>query len=247
MKTFRADLHIHTVLSPCGDLDMSPKNIVQKAHQLGLDIIGITDHNSTLQCRGVGVEAEKNGIFLLLGAEVTTKEELHCLVFFQNHEKLNLFQHYIDAHLPNISNDTSRFGYQVVVDEQEMIVYEEQRLLIVAIDQSVDQVEQKVHELGGLFIPAHVDKGKNSIISQLGFIPKGLAIDAIEISPNTTIAKTLQNLGYLEHYTFIQNSDAHILEDIGKRTTLFELEQPAFSEISMALRGYEGRNVRPGI
>lgn len=245
MKTFRADLHIHTVLSPCGDLDMSPKNIVQKAQQLGIDIIGITDHNSTLQCCGVGEEAERNGIFLLLGAEVTTKEELHCLVFFENTSKLELFQQYIDAHLPYITNDPARFGYQVVVDKEEMITYEEDRLLIVGIDQSVDQVEHKVHELGGLFIPAHVDKGKNSIISQLGFIPKDLDIDAVEISPNTTKATILQKLGYLKNYTFIQNSDAHVLEDIGKRTSIFEIEYPAFSEISMALRNCDGRNVRP--
>lgn len=244
MKTFRADLHIHTVLSPCGDLDMCPKNIVRKAQQLGIDIIGITDHNSTLQCSVVGREAKKNGIFMLMGAEITTKEELHCLVFFEDSEKLQLFQQYIDSHLPYFSNDTARFGYQIVVDEQELITYEEERLLIVAIDQSVEQVEIKVHELGGLFIPAHVDKGKNSIISQLGFIPKGLDIDAVEISPNTTKTAILQKFGYLGNYTFIQNSDAHILEDIGKRTNLFELERPVFSEISLALRGSAGRNVR---
>ena len=243
MKTYRADLHIHTVLSPCGDLDMSPKNIVMKAKQLGIDIIGITDHNSTLQCAGVGRESERNGIFMLMGAEVTTKEELHCLAFFENQENLQLFQQYIDAHLPFISNDTSHFGYQVVVDEEEMITYEEERLLIVGINQSVDQVEQKVHQLGGLFIPAHADKGKNSIISQLGFIPKDLEIDAIEISPNTSKMALIQKLNYLEKYTFLQNSDAHILEDIGKRTNIFELDHPAFSEIRMALRGSGGRNV----
>ena len=92
MKTYRADLHIHTVLSPCGDLDMSPKNIVLKAEELGIDIIGITDHNSTLQCSGVGREAEKKGIFMLMGAEITTKEELHCLVYFESMEKLKIFQ-----------------------------------------------------------------------------------------------------------------------------------------------------------
>jgi len=47
MKTYRADLHIHSVLSPCGDLDMSPVNIVEEASRKGLDIIGITDHNTT--------------------------------------------------------------------------------------------------------------------------------------------------------------------------------------------------------
>jgi 3',5'-nucleoside bisphosphate phosphatase len=243
MKIFRADLHIHTVLSPCGDLDMSPKNIVIKAKQMGLDIIGITDHNSTLQCNGVCIEAGKHGIFIVMGAEVTTKEEAHCLAFFEDQEKLTQFQQYLDRHLQNFKNDPSRFGYQVVVDENEMIKYEEERLLILAIDQSIDQVEQKVHELDGLFIPAHVDKSKNSIVSQLGFIPKDLNIDAVEISSNTTKTALLQKQGYLKNYTFIQNSDAHILEDIGKKVTTFELEEPTFPEIIMAFRGIDGRNV----
>ena len=30
MKRFKADLHIHSCLSPCGDLDMSPRTIVEK-------------------------------------------------------------------------------------------------------------------------------------------------------------------------------------------------------------------------
>jgi 3',5'-nucleoside bisphosphate phosphatase len=243
MKTFRADLHIHTVLSPCGDLDMSPKNIVQKAQQMGIDIIGITDHNSTRQCKGVQREADINGIYLLMGAEVTTKEEVHCLVFFEDYEKLDAFQQYLDLHLQSFKNDPSRFGYQVVVDENEMIEYEEERLLILAIDQSIDQVEQKVHKLGGLFIPAHVDKSKNSILSQLGFIPKDLAIDALEISYNTTKTAFLEQQRYLKNYTFIQNSDAHLIENIGKQVSTFELERLSFSEISLALRGCDGRNV----
>jgi 3',5'-nucleoside bisphosphate phosphatase len=243
MKSFRADLHIHTVLSPCADLDMSPKNIVSKAKQMGIHIIGITDHNSTLQCRVVGIEAEKAGLFLLMGAEVTTKEEAHCLAFFEDHQKLKLFQQYLDAHLQNFKNDPSRFGYQVVVDEDEMVEYEEERLLILAIDQNIDQVEAQVHELGGLFIPAHIDKSKNSIISQLGFIPKEMNIDALEISSNTSKTDLLQKQGYLKNYTFIQNSDAHLLEDIGKKVCFFELENLSFPEISMALRQIDGRNV----
>jgi len=216
---------------------------VQKAHQMGLDIIGITDHNSTRQCKGVKREADKNGIYLLIGAEVTTKEEVHCLVFFEDYDSLDAFQQYLDSYLQNFKNDPLRFGYQIVVDENEMIEYEEERLLILAIDQSIDQVEQKVHQLGGLFIPAHVDKSKNSIISQLGFIPKDLAVDAIEISSNTAKTAFLEKQGYLKNYTFIQNSDAHMIGNIGKRVTTFELEKLSFSEISMALRGCDGRNV----
>jgi predicted metal-dependent phosphoesterase TrpH len=77
MKIFRADLHIHTVLSPCGDLGMSPANIISEAVQKGIDIIGITDHNTTRHCKLISRLAAEKGIFVMQGAEVTTKEEVH--------------------------------------------------------------------------------------------------------------------------------------------------------------------------
>ena len=83
MKKYRADLHIHTVLSPCGDLEMSPVNIVQKAKERSLNILGISDHNSTLHAPLIKKLAAKEGILVLMGAEVTTKEEVHCLCFFE--------------------------------------------------------------------------------------------------------------------------------------------------------------------
>ncbi|HNX58188.1 MAG TPA: PHP domain-containing protein, partial [Spirochaetota bacterium] len=46
----RADLHIHSCLSPCGSLDMSPSRIVERAVESGLDVIALTDHNSALNC-----------------------------------------------------------------------------------------------------------------------------------------------------------------------------------------------------
>ncbi|PKO99586.1 MAG: histidinol-phosphatase, partial [Bacteroidetes bacterium HGW-Bacteroidetes-9] len=182
MKVFIADLHIHTILSPCGSLEMSPKVIVEAAKSKKLDIIGITDHNSTRQCRVVAGEAIKAGITVYCGVEVTTKEEVHCLAFFENFEKLDEFQHYLDVNLPDIKNDTALFGYQVVVNEAEEIVNEEEKLLISAINKSIDQVETEVHRLDGIFIPAHVNRPKYSLISQLGFIPPDLKFDALELS-----------------------------------------------------------------
>ena len=102
MKVFNADLHIHTVLSPCGSLEMSPKAIILAASEKKLDIIGITDHNSTRQCRVVTAEAQKAGITVYCGAEVTSKEEVHCLAFFENFKKLDEFQQFLDKHLPDI-------------------------------------------------------------------------------------------------------------------------------------------------
>ena len=243
MQTFSADLHVHTLLSPCGDLEMSPANIVETAARKQIDILGITDHNSTKHGPLVHKMAAKNGIFVLCGAEVTTKEEIHCLTFFENIEKLTLFQQYLDAHLGDVKNNPQKFGYQVVLDEDEMIVEEVDKLLIAAIDQSIDEVEAMVHKLDGLFIPAHIDRPAYSLLGQLGFLPPGLKADALEISKNTTEAELVKMHPELAGYTFIQSSDAHFPEQIGTRVTKFEIKTRSFQEISMALKGADSRRV----
>ena len=154
----RADLHIHTVLSPCGDLEMSPENILHFAQIQGLNMIGITDHNSTRQAPIIRDYGKTKGIFVLTGAEICSKEEVHALTFFETDEQLTIFQHYLDVHLPDIPNDPEKFGFQVVVDPEEQIIYEEPKLLISALNQSLEEIAHKVRQLDGIFIPAHIDK-----------------------------------------------------------------------------------------
>ena len=243
MNKYRADLHIHTVLSPCGDLEMSPKNIINKALETGLDIIGITDHNSTRHCKLIRKLAEIEGIFVLMGAEITTKEEVHCLTFFENDEQLSEFQTYLENHLPPVPNNTDKFGYQVVVDENEMITEEIEFLLISALDQSIDQIEQRVHSLGGIFIPAHIDRPSYSINSQLGFIPDDLKIDGVEISSKCKLENLPTLLGKNYTGSIIRNSDAHYIDQLGKAATIFEMEHRTFNEIKLALQGKSGRKV----
>jgi len=116
MKLFRADLHIHTLLSPCGELSMSPVNIINMAIRKKLDIIGISDHNTTRQSSLVRMLAEKKGLFVLRGAEITTREEVHCLAFFEDNDTILRFQELLDEHLPNIPNNPLLFGDQIAVD-----------------------------------------------------------------------------------------------------------------------------------
>ncbi|HOI86451.1 MAG TPA: PHP domain-containing protein [Lentimicrobium sp.] len=201
MKEFRADLHIHTVLSPCGSLEMSPRNIVREALKKKIDIIGITDHNSTRQCRMVALEADKAGLTVYTGVEITTREEVHCLAFFETFDILEQFQEYLDEHLPEIKNDPDRFGYQVVVDENENIVYEEPKLLISGLSNGINQIGEKVRSLNGLFIPAHVNRPKFSLISQLGFIPPDLKADALELSRHTSKEEFVEQFPYLVRRT----------------------------------------------
>ena len=243
MQQYKADLHIHTLLSPCGDLEMTPANIVKRAAELNFNIIGITDHNSTKHCELIKKMAEQKGIFTLCGAEVTTKEETHCLTFFENHDLLNEFQKFLDEFLPAIKNNPDYFGHQVVIDENEMIIEEVENLLITGITRSIDQVEAKVHELNGLFIPAHIDRQKFSLISQLGFVPPDLNADAFEITGYSSKEDIIQKFPYIKDKTFIRSSDAHRVEGIGIGSSIFEIETLSFDEIKKALAGIEGRGV----
>jgi len=243
MRLFKADLHIHTVLSPCGDLEMSPVRIVAEAEKKGLDIIGITDHNSTRHCSLTTRLAAEKGIFVMQGAEVTTKEEVHCLAFFENTDTLKKFQDFLDENLPEIINDPSKFGYQVEVDENEIILYEEKKLLINALKKSINEVETFVHSLNGLFIPAHVDRKKNSIYSQLGFLPADLKADAMEISRASSVSEFISKYPEVKKFPVIRSSDSHRIEDIGIVSTVFQIEETSFQEITMAIKGINGRKI----
>lgn len=231
-----ADLHMHTVLSPCGDLGMSPANIIRIAGEKGLQAIGITDHNSTRQAKIIRDYGQQKGIFVLTGVEITTQEEAHCLAFFSNDLLLDEFQKYLDIHLPDIPNKPEKFGYQVAADLYDQIIYEEKKLLLSALDQDIEKIEEKVHALNGIFIPAHIDKTRFSILSQLGFIPKDLPYDALEISSHTTYSAFIKEHPELKNSSFIQSSDAHYPEDIGKVYSRLEIDEFSFESFRKAIR-----------
>lgn len=243
MPLYKADLHIHTVLSPCGSLNMSPRNILQAAINKGLDIIGITDHNSTLQCKSMLQAAKNHNITVFCGVEITSKEEVHCLAFFKDMNSLNTFQYYLDKHLPNIPNQADKFGYQLVVDKDENILHEEPRWLVPAIRQSINQVADMVHQLEGVFIPAHINKTTNSLISQLGFIPSNLQADAFEISKHINRQQIVQQHTTLETFSILQNSDAHYIEDIGSVYNTIEMKELSFAEFKLALKQKNNRRI----
>jgi len=233
----KVDLHIHTLLSPCGSLEMSPARIVSEAKKKKLDVIGITDHNTTRQCREVARIGRKEGVTVICGAEITTHEEAHCLAFFEKNEELDAFQEYLDAHLPDIKNVPEKFGDQVWVDEEEMIAGEETRLLISALDVPVEEIGKKVHDLNGLFIPAHIDRPAYSIISQLGFIPPDLEIDALEISDMTKKEMMIKTFSLPENVSFITSSDAHYPHQIGTGYVELDMNEATFAELRRVLAG----------
>lgn len=244
MHWFRADLHIHSVLSPCGDLDMSPVRIIQEAKNKNLDIIGITDHNSTIHSSLMIELGKKEGISVFPGVEVNTREEVHCLAFFENVENTNKFQEFLDQNLPKIKNNPERFGEQLIVNEKEEILGEVENLLIAGLTLSIEEIEKEIHRLNGIFIPAHVDRPMNGIYSQIGFLPDDLEIDAFEVSASVSLSALLERRPELRTAVLISNSDAHYPEQIGQVITEYYLNEPTFIEWKKALRKEEKRKIR---
>ena len=243
MQWYKADLHIHTVLSPCGGLDMSPVNIIKQAIIKKLDIIAITDHNSTKHCRLAQEIGERNGITVLAGAEINTKEEIHCLAFFEDLVKAEKFQEYLDENLNVIENNPKLFGQQLVVDEEENILEEENRLLVASLKTGIDEISEYVSSLGGLCVPAHINRMHSGIYNQIGFLPPGARFDALEVLLSHDFRTFLEQHPETGRYTQIANSDAHNLGRIGAVSTSYFLEKPEFSEVCLALANREGRKV----
>ena len=228
MNLYRADLHIHTCLSPCGSLEMSPTVIVETALARGLDIIAVTDHNSTLQCPEIQKLGAEAGLTVFAGAEVCTREEAHCVVLLGTEEARVAFQQYLEMYLPPVPNDPERFGDQVPLPDSHC------GRALSALDRNVNQVAAFVKELGGLFIAAHVERPSFSLISQLGFIDPALPLDAVEYTDASRFARLVDKQKYLSNYTSYPASDAHYPSQIGSNPCLIRASAPLFENIRMA-------------
>jgi len=239
VREFRADLHIHTCLSPCADLEMSPRNIVSAAKRKGLDVIGICDHNSAENVPAVEKTARREGIRVIGGMEVTSKEEVHVLALFETDEALFSLQEIVYDNLQG-TNDEKLYGEQVIVNEEEEVVGFNQKLLIGATDITIDRLVDLVHERGGLAIASHVDREGFGIIGQLGFIPEGLPLDALELADPSRRDRVPQDAGF----PFITSSDAHTVQHIGNRFTSFLMKNINIEEMRKCLHGEGGRGVK---
>lgn len=244
LRHYRGDLHIHTCLSPCGDLTMSPKRVVKKAKEKNLDIIAVCDHNSAENVRAAVAAGRKHKVTVLAGMEVTTVEEVHILALFDKIEPLLKLQDIVYETLPPDEYEQEAFGEQIVANEFDEVEGYNSRLLMAATSLTLKKVVHEIHELGGLVVAAHIDReAYNSIIGQLGFIPEDLELDALEISSKISPSLAVAKYPGIEKFPLITSSDAHYLDDIGKKATTFLLAEPSLAEMRLAFNKQDGREI----
>lgn len=224
MKLFY-DFHIHSCLSPCGDNDSTPNNIVNMALIKGLHVIALADHNTGKNCPAAMVVGKKNGLVVLPAMELTTSEDIHVLCLFEKYEDLEKLETYIRKTRLRIPNKPKIFGHQFIMDENDEIVGEEENLLIVSSGISVEEVAALVKGFGGIPVPAHIDKQSNGLVGVLGAFDYGLGFELIE--------STLDSGVKLPQIT---NSDAHYLWDIAEAEHFIEAESCSARGVFAALR-----------
>jgi len=242
LRGFRADLHIHTVASACAEIEMLPPLIVERARQLGLDVIAITDHNSAANVAAVCEAAHESDLVVWPGIEVQTREEAHITCLFDSPEQAEALAATIEGHLPHEENPEAFFGVQLVVDAQGEFLRKDALLRQVACGLSVESVVSLVRERGGIAIAAHVDRPSYSLVASLGFVPEDLDLAALEVSQATPLGEIHSRLPQVARWPLIRSSDAHTLSQM-RACFRLTVERPTIAEFELALRGEAGRAI----
>jgi PHP family Zn ribbon phosphoesterase len=243
LRAFRCDLHVHTCLSPCADLDMYPRAVVDKAIAKKLDIIAICDHNASENTQYVMRSAEGKPLTVLPGIEITSSEEVHLLALFDTLDDLKKIQDIIYGHLSG-TNREEIFGCQAIVNDLDEVEGFNDRFLLGATKLSLPEIVDQIHGLGGLVIASHIDRESFSLISQLGFIDPEINLDALEVTHHMGMKGARLKYPELSGYPFIESSDAHFIDDIGNGAITIFLERGTISELKMAFRKQGGRHIQ---
>ncbi len=231
------DFHLHSCLSPCGDLDMTPYNIANMAKFLGFDMIALTDHNSCLNCEAAVKAGQQAGIVVVPGMELCTVEEAHVVCLFPTVADAMGFHQYVQAHTLHIPNQPEIFGRQLVMDAADHVLAEEPCLLINSAEIGVNSVVGLAAQYHGAAFPAHIDRDSYSILNSLGVVPEEAGFSAVEISYDGDIALLQRMNPEINDKIHLQNSDAHYLEHMRDPGPWLELEEPSAACLISVLQG----------
>ncbi len=244
LRTLSVDLHVHTVVSPCAEVEMIPPFIVRQARALGLGAIAITDHNTVENAGAVMRAAQGTGVAVLPGMETQTREEAHILCLFDTLEQACAWEQVVYAHLPPLANRAEVFGEQFVVDETGEYLRTNERLLLTSTSLTVEEVVAGVRALEGLPIAAHVDRPAFSLLANLGFIPVGLALGALELSAHCEPQAFVAQNPAVRGWPLIGSGDAHRLSELRARTRVC-VQAVSTAELELAFWDQQGRSLEP--
>lgn len=230
------DLHIHSCLSPCGDLDMTVNNILNMSILTELDAIALTDHNSCKNCPAFFEAGKDSGKVLIAGMELTTSEEIHVVCLFERLEDAMRFDEYVYERLPDIDNEPEIFGEQVILDCEDNEIGKVKKLLINATNISIEDVGELSKQFNFVAFPAHIDKQSFSILSSLGYIPEEYGFGAFEVKDPAKIEQLKALHPVLEGAVIVTDSDAHYLEHISERQNFFEDCEKSVSAVLERIR-----------
>lgn len=219
------DLHIHSCLSPCGDEDSTPNNIVNMALIKGLNVIALSDHNTGKNCPAAIAVGKKNGLVVLPAMELTTSEDIHILCLFEKYEDLKKLEDHIQLSRLRIRNKPEIFGHQRILNENDEVIGEEEDLLIVSSGVSVQEAAALVKGFGGIAVPAHIDKQSNGLIGVLGAFDYGLGFEMVECTVDSGV-----------ELPQITDSDAHYLWDISEAEHFISAESCSAHGVFAALK-----------
>ena len=238
-------MHVHTCLSPCGDLDMHPAAIVREAAARGLDGVVICDHNAADNVAAAVRAGRAAGCAAVPGVEITTEEEVHLVALLPDVAAAGVLHARVAAALPGL-NAPAMFGEQVIANEDAEVLGFNTSLLAGATSWDLERAVDEVHRAGGLAIAAHVDRERFGMIGQLGFVPPGLPLDAVEISASTAFDAGRRRHAEPLGVPAVTGSDAHTPAEIGRAVTFLHLEGADAAEVRRAIRSEGGRGVLGG-
>ena len=230
MPRYTVDLHNHTPLIPSdyrGDPSTTPRQIVERALDAGIDVWGIADHFSVeygplLVAAAEEVFAETGRRLLVIpGAEVRVRhegEETHLVCLFPPDR--------VDV----------RFRALLGILGLTSPVAPLAELPHFHIERDPLDVARIVDAIGGTCHIAHVDRS----FGEYGFIESELVhhlaeceyISAIELIDQS--CKTCFRDGLA--IAHISSSDSHALDEIGRRTATLEMPELSFEGLKAAFR-----------
>lgn len=215
------DLHTHSCLSPCGDMEMTPNNLVNMAYLKGIEMLAVSDHNHAGNLRAIAAICEARDILHIPAIEAETREEVHVVCYLPTVSAAEELADVLYKSLPDMPYDANFFGEQVIMNDDDEEIKRLDKLLIQATTYSIEELFGLCREIGGEPVPAHINKDANSILAILGFIPPDLGAKTVEFNKNAGAPMFFDP----NSAAVLRSSDAHMLEALSERENSIELEE----------------------